>query len=203
MLRNVRKWDRLVSGCVIEEFRHREIVCTTEAPPPPAEELETLFERPHKRRKVCEELPAEEKELLEKRNKFLESVEAIKDESRFKAFTPESEQKLVSELQFLRILNQGNLWHMADGAWVTALLPRRQLVHFKMPSLFVFVLKPYEYAAMCWPAQRVEGDVWQGSKKRREVTWHSLFSIDDVGVLPLQSVSPLHMCLKAPLYQLR
>ena len=64
---------------------------------------------------------------------------------------------LTAEMRFLRTLDAENAWHRANDAWVTALLPAGSLIRVKRATpLMLWILKTYECAALCWPAEQVE-----------------------------------------------
>ena len=119
-----------MSEDVLEEFGHSEVEVTTTKDLGDAAEMKAfvqpLFAQPDAK-KACGDKP-----VSPKRAKLLQQIKNVKDEKKFKAFTPESEQNLVAELQLLRTLNFEDKWHKVNDSWVTALLPTGCLIHLKM-----------------------------------------------------------------------
>ena len=68
---------------------------------------------------------------------FYASTQAIHDERRFRAFTPESEQVLTAELHLMRQLHIDtliageNLWPNVQHAWKSSFLPAGSLIRAK------------------------------------------------------------------------
>ena len=89
----IRQWANLVSHNVIEEFR-RNVVETTSTAMVDRERRRwtSLFEDPGATRTVDAAATSQEKERVAKRNKLLESTTRVKDENKFVAITPASEQ---------------------------------------------------------------------------------------------------------------
>ena len=193
VLRSTRMWERLVAGCVIEEFHHKEVEAKSHVMPPPSAEMASLFAEPRVPMAVKSAATSQEQKRLAKRNAFLEKTKRVKDEKKFSAFTPESEQDLVAEMRFMRVLREGELWHKASDVWVTGLLPKGHLIHFKAANIYTWVVKTYSCSAICWPAELVCEDVWQKARKISEVQWHTVFDLEDVEVLPTAPVSLMHL----------
>ena len=109
---------------MIEEFRRNEIESTSTAMVDREKmRLASLFEDPGPTRTANSAATSQELERVASRNKLLESTQRVKDEKKFVAFTPASEQVLVAELRLLRHLHAHNMWARANDAWVTSLLP--------------------------------------------------------------------------------
>ena len=76
---------------------------------------------------------------------FHASTQAIHDEKRFRAFTPESEQVLTAELQLMKqlhidtLISGVNRWPMVEHAWISNLLPVGSLIHVKKNNTYLFV----------------------------------------------------------------
>ena len=120
VLKAVRQWATLVGHRVIEEFRRNEIEATSTAMVDrERRRLESLFEDPGPTRTANLAATSQEEEIVAKRNKLLESTQRVKDEKKFVAFTPASEQFLVAELWLLRLLHAHNVWARANDAWIT------------------------------------------------------------------------------------
>ena len=104
MLAALRQWAPLVGHNVIEEFRRTEIEATsTISNRTMMEKMEAFFREPGP---ICIAAPAatsQEMQAMEKRNEFLATTARVKDEKKFSAFTPESEQVLVAELRLTGI----------------------------------------------------------------------------------------------------
>ena len=159
--------------------------------------MQPLFKDPSGEVKaVCEDASEAEKAKLEQQNKFLKDMQRIKDEKKFVGFTPESEQALVAELILMRTLHADGLWHRVNDVWVTGLLPKGALVFIKSKNLYVFVLKAYDCAALCWPAEQPSPNLWRKASNCQSLSWHSIFDLDDVEVLPTKFVSPVHLFAK-------
>ena len=99
-------------------------------------------------------------------------------------------------MRFLRHLKAHNVWAKANDAWITGLLPRGGLIHLKALGLHTFVVKPYHCAALTWAAQEVGPNVWRKDPSICALEWHTIFSADDVEVLPTKFVSPMHLRVK-------
>ena len=112
-----------------------------------------------------------------------------------KAFNPESEQVLVAELRLLRLLHEGNMWHRANDAWHTSLLPVGALIYVQSIDAHLWVLKTNDCAAMCWPAEQVELHMWRKGKVT-ELVWYTCFDLEDVQVLQFEVLSPQSLMLQ-------
>ena len=172
VLRAVRQWSTLVGHGVIEEFRRTEIEATSTATAADMEQkMEALFEDPGPTRKVDPAATSQEQERVEKRNKFLQTTQRIKDEKKFVAFAPESEQILVAELRLSRHLHAHNMWARANDSWITGVLPVGALIHIMPLKVYTFVIKANACAAITWPAEEVAPRVW------RTKTWNQSFGV--------------------------
>ena len=193
VVRSVRLWERLSTEGVLEEFERNEIKSTSLLTPPRSNEwAAALFADADTERIAHSTATSQETERVSRRNAFLATTTGVKDEKRFTSFNPESEQTLVAEMRFLRTLKAKRMWHKAADAWVTGFLPRRALIHLKYQGLYVFVVKAYECAALCWDAHLLEHGVWEKSTTIQRLSWHTIFGFDEVEVIPTENVSPLH-----------
>ena len=196
VLKAVRQWDNLVGHHVIEEFCRNEIETTSTAMNDRQCNLAGVFEDPGPTRTVNPAATSQEQETVAKRNKLLESTQRVKDEKKFVAFTPASEQVLVAELRLLRHLHAHNMWAKANDAWITSFLPVGGLIRIKSAKVSAFVLKTNECAALTWPAEEVARHVWRKSAAISQLEWRVVFSPDDVEVFPTRYWFPLHARLK-------
>ena len=130
MLAATRQWGSLVGHNVIEEFRRTDIDATsTISDRTMVDNMEALFREPGSIRKADPAATSQEQQAVEKRNEFLATTARVKDEKKFSAFTPESEQVLVAELRLMGYLHENNMWGRVNDAWVTSLLPVVAIVH--------------------------------------------------------------------------
>ena len=187
----------MVSGSIIEEFGHKEVeTCSTTHAVAEAEILATLFEDVRDEPHVVPSSPPSETVRIQEWNAFLEEARRIKDEKHFTGPTPESEQAFTAELVFMRLLAENNLWHQVGDAWVTGLLPKGHLVHFKRSSIYAFVLKTYVNVALCWPAERVAINMWRKARDCKSLVWQTIFNFDEADVVPTEYLSPIHLFKK-------
>ena len=197
MVRKIRLWDRLVSGSVIEEFGHKEVeTCSTTHAVAEAAILATLIEDVRDEPHVVPSSPPSETVRIQEWNAFLEEARRIKDEKHFTGPTPESEQAFTAELVFMRFLAENNLWHQIGDAWVTGLLPKGHLVHFKKGDTHAFVLKTYVNVALCWPAERVAINMWRKARDCKSLVWQTIFDFEEAEVVPTEYLSPIHFFKK-------
>ena len=187
----------MVKNNVIGEFERPELVPFTKLNLKTDQEVKALFEDA---RATSRPVPGADKPRAKAaalaRNALLEMTDKIRDESKFKAFTPASEQNLCAELQFLRVLHEGDLWGNANDCWVTAFLPPGGLVRIKSSNEMLFVLKTYWCAALCWPAEQECEGVWRKAEGCASLVWRTVFDADDVEVYALQWRSPVRMFLE-------
>jgi len=194
VLTAVRQWGSLVGHNVIEEFRRTEVEAkSTISDQEMVNKMDALFRDPGSIRKPGCAATSQEIEHVEKRNKFLETTQRIKDETKFSAFTPESEQVLVAELRLLRHLHEHGMWGRVNDAWVTNLLPVGALIHIVPRKARVFVLKTNASAALTWPAEEIAPRVWRKKPGIEALEWHTIFNVKDVEVLRTRYWSPLHL----------
>ena len=187
----------MVSGSIIEEFGHKEVeTCSTTHAVAEAEILATLFEDVRDEPHVVPSSPPSETVRIQEWNAFLEEARRIKDEKHFTGPTPESEQAFTAELVFMRFLAENNLWHQIGDAWVTGLLPKGHLVHFKKGDTHAFVLKTYVNVALCWPAERVAINMWRKARDCKSLVWQTIFNFDEADVVPTEYLSPIHLFKK-------
>ena len=195
--RSIRLWERLSTEGVIEEFERDEITPSSNAEPERGNVwTDCLFADAQAERTADPAAPSQEQDRIRRRNKFLKTTAAVKDEKHFVTFTPESEQSLVAELRFIRLLRAGRLWIKASDAWVTALLPKGALIRVKKTGEFAFVLKAYDCASLCWPATMVAPSVWEKSLTMQTLRWETIFNDSEVEVLPTAYRSPTHSFLE-------
>ena len=157
------------------------------------ERMEGMFADPGSIRNAGLAATSQERERVKKRNEFLATTQRVKDEKRFSAFTPESEQVLVAELRLMGYLHENNMWGRVNDAWVTSLLPVGALVHILSRKKKVFVLKTNAAAALCWPAEEVAPRVWRKKPGIEALERHTIFSVVDVEVYTIRHWSPLRL----------
>ena len=131
------------------------------------------------------------------RNALLKATEGVRDEKNFLTFTPESEQNLVAELEFMKVLHEQDKWDSSQKAYITGFLPVGGLVRFKASKEVLFVMKTYHCAALCWPAEEARPTVWRQARNCQSVVWKVIFSADEVEVLPVTWQSPLRQRTEA------
>ena len=189
-------WEKLTAREVLGEFARAE-VCTEEGNsdvPNVVSDFQLLFE--DAKDKVATKLDAAESEIdkdaLE--NAWLKKFDGVLKDTG-KAFNPESEQVLVAELRLLRLLHEGNMWHRANDAWHTSLLPVGALIYVQSIDAHLWVLKTNDCAAMCWPAEQVELHMWRKGKVT-ELVWYTCFDLEDVQVLQFEVLSPQSLMLQ-------
>ena len=197
MIRKVRLWDRLVSGGIIEEFGHKEVETESTTQTAPAIKIlaapfDDVRDEPH----VVPSMPISETVRIQEWNTFLEEARRIKDVKHFTGPTPESEQAFTAELVFMRFLAEKELWHQVGDAWVTGLLPKGSLVHFKRSDIYAFVLKTYVNTALCWPAERVAINMWRKASGCKSLVWQTIFDFEEADVVPTEYLSPIHLFKK-------
>ena len=189
-------WTRLTDLKVLAEFEREEVPLESAkntASSQMEEIREWFFSEPTGIHEVAEDANAAEVAKAEKRVELLEATNKVLNEKDWAAFTPESEQTLVAELQFLRALDKHDLWHKATDSWVTGLLPKGALIHFKASNEYAFVLKPHNCAALCWPAEQTKIGLWRKDPAATSLIWRTIFSMDDVDVMLTEYASPLHL----------
>ena len=197
MIRKIRIWDRLVSGSIIEEFGHKEVETeATTQTAPSMEILGALFDDVRDEPHEVPEDPLSKKVRIQEWNTVLEEARRIKDEKHFTGPTPESEQAFTAELVFMRLLAERDLWHQVGDAWVTGLLPKGHLVHFKKGDTHAFVLKTYVNVALCWPAERVAINMWRKARDCKSLVWQTIFDFEEADVVPTEYLSPIHLFKK-------
>ena len=194
---SMAQWDTLVRNDVIGEFERAEVETFTKVNLKDDAEMKALFQDAQATsRPVPVGAKPQAKARAQARNALLEKTDKIRDESKFKAFTPASEQNLCAELQFLRVLHEGDLWHKANDCWVTGFLPPGGLVRIKSTNETLFVLKTYWCSALCWPAEQESEGVWRKARECGPLVWRTVFDADDVEVIPVQWKSPVRMFLE-------
>ena len=192
------QWDALVRQDVIAEFGRLEVAPTATFPRKRDPELASLFADVSARsRAPPASAPAASEAAAASRTALLQQTEKVKDDRNFKAFTAESEQALCAELQFLRVLHEGDCWDKVNDCWVTSFLPPGGLVRIKSTNEVLFVLKVYWCSALCWPAEKECEGVRRKAGGCRSLVWKTVFDGDDVEVFPLQWASPVRVYLQA------
>ena len=154
--------------------------------------FDDVRDEPHE---VPEE-PLSKKVRIQEWNTVLEEARRIKDVKHFTGPTPESEQAFTAELVFMRLLAESELWHQVGDAWVTGLLPKGSLVHFKRSDIYAFVLKTYVNVALCWPAERVAINMWRKASDCKSLVWQTIFDFEEADVVPTEYLSPIHLFKK-------
>lgn len=193
----VALWEKLTHAEVLGEFERQEI-SNLEGAVAESErdfDMQELFLDPTAR-VTCKlgDGPAEI-EKIAKENEWLAKFDKIAGESG-KAFTPESEQILTAQLRLLRTLKENNLWHQANDAWNTALLPVGGLIRVVSSNTHLWVLKTNDCAALCWPAEQVSMNMWRKDPKAKELIWYTCFDLKDVQVLTVRVESPKSLFLQ-------
>ena len=191
-------WEKLTDAGVLDEFERTEISTDEgliDCGDKPDFDIADLFVDPKARVKcdVGDGIP--ELERVAQENAWLSQFDKIRAEEG-KSFNPASEQKLVSELRLLRKLHEENLWHKANDAWVTSLLPVGGLIRVKSSNTHLWVLRADDSAALCWPAEQVSANLWRKAKGVKELIWYHCFNLDDVEVLPVRVESPKSLFLQ-------
>lgn len=187
----------MVSGGIIEEFGHKEVETEATTQTVPSMEIfGALFDDVRDEPHVVPSMPLSETVRIQEWNTFLEEARRIKDEKHFTGPTPESEQAFTAELVFMRLLAERDLWHQVGDAWVTGLLPKGHLVHFKRSDIYAFVLKTYVNTALCWPAERVAINMWRKASGCKSLVWQTIFDFEEADVVPTEYLSPIHLFKK-------
>ena len=193
----MRLWEKLTADNVVGEFE-REEVNFSSAQTPNSErtcDLKPLFADPPQQVQCSVNADEKEQEEVEKENRWLKEFEGILKESG-KSFNPESEQLLTAELRLLRTLNESGLWHRANDAWLTSLLPAGGLIIVRSLGMRFWVLKTNEAAALLWPAEQTSLNMWRKAKFIKELTWYTCFDLDDVSVATIEILSPQSLFLQ-------
>jgi hypothetical protein len=195
-------WEKLTDANVLGgEFDRDEVVddgIDAHGDQPSSVDMTELCADPKKRVKMCDgDKPDLEAELesVVKENEWLSRFDKITNDSG-KFLNPESEQKLVAELRLFRLLNKKKWWHKVNDAWLTSLLPDGGLIWVKSLNRHLWVLKTNECAALCWPAEQQEPNMWRKAKGVKKLTWYTCFDLDDVEVLSVQVESPKSLFLQ-------
>ena len=195
---SMSQWEALTQNGVIAQFERPELVPHTQLNIKDDKDFKPLFQDAQA---TSRPVPGGDKPraqaLARGRNALLQETDKIRDEKKFRAFTPASEQNLCAELQFLRVLHEGNLWHKANDCWVTSFLPPGGLIHVKSSNEHLYVLKTFWCSALCWPAEQDDKGMWRKARGCRALVWRTVFAAEDVEVYPLQWKSPLRMFLEA------
>ena len=187
MIRKIRLWDRLVSGGIIEEFGHKDVETeATTQTAPSMEILGALFEDVRDEPHEVPEEPLSKKVRIQEWNTVLEEARRIKDPNHFTGPTPESEQAFTAELVFMRLLAESELWHQVGDAWVTGLLPKGHLAHFKRSDIYAPMLKTYVNVALCWPAERLAINMWRKARDCESLMWQTVFDFEEADVVPTE-----------------
>ena len=186
------RWRTLRTSEVIAEFDRAEVTIQTQVP---AKEsvVDRLFEDASDRPVLAPPgSSVEGKKRIEDRNALKKDTAAIRAES-FRGPTPETEQSLMAELQYLRALHEGDKWARANEATVTGLLPQNAIVRFRDTGETVFIVKAWLCAALCWPAREIGPGVWIRDEEATSLVWKTIFALDEVKVHWSDWKSPLRM----------
>ena len=192
-------WEKLTDADVLGEFERTEISVDEglggDYGDKPGPDFDELFTDPKPRVKCRAEDGPPEIQQIVKENEWLSKFDKIREESG-STFNPESEQKLTAEMRLLRHLHEENLWHKANDAWNTSLLPVGGLIRVRSSNAHLWVLKTNDSAALCWPAEMVSANMWRKAKGVKELTWYTCFDLDDVEVLTVRVESPKSLFLQ-------
>ena len=186
------RWRTLRTSEVIAEFERAEVTMQTQVP---AKEsvVDRLFEDASDRPVLAPSGSShEEKKRIEERSALKKATAAIRAES-FRGPTPETEQSLMAELQYLRALHEAYNGARANEATITGLLPQNAIVRFRDTGETVFIVKAWLCAALCWPAREIGPGVWVRDADARGLVWKTIFALEDVVVHWTEWKSPLRM----------
>lgn len=194
---NMALWEKLTEADVAGEFERQEISSLEGACAESEEavDLEELFLDPPPRAECKVGDGPAELEQVAQENAWLSKFDKITGASG-KAFSPESEQSLTAQLRLLRTLSENNLWHQANDAWHTSLLPVGGLIRVVSSNSHLWVLKTNDFAALCWPAEQVSVNMWRKDPAVKELTWYTCFDLGDVQVLTVRVESPQSLFLQ-------
>jgi len=196
---NMALWEKLTDEDVLGEFDRAEISVdhsdVDSGGDKPDFDVDELFADPKPRVKCKVGDGVSELERVSKENEWLAHFDKIKDDGG-KSFNPESEQKLVAEMQLMRTLHAKNLWHKANDAWVTSLLPVGGLIRINATMTHQWVLKTNDCSALCWPAEQSSPNMWRKAKGVKKLNWYTCFDLDDVEVLTVRVESPKSLFLQ-------
>ena len=190
-------WEKLTDADVAGEFVRNEIssldgVATESGPD---FDIAELFLDPTARVACKVGDGPSDIEKVSQENEWLAKFDKITSDSG-KAFNPETEQVLTAQLRLLRTLEEKHLWHQANDAWNTALLPVGGLIRVHSSNTHLWVLKTNNCAALCWPAEQVSVNMWRKDPNAKELTWYTCFDLDDVQVLTVRVESPKALFLQ-------
>ena len=193
----VRLWEKLTSDNVVGEFERAEVQVESGAASTSDQacEMNQLFQDAKQQVRCSPMADETEQKNVEKENTWLKEFNAILEDSG-KSFNPETEQLLTAELRLLRTLSESKLWHRANDAWLTSLLPVGGLIRIKPLAKCMWVLKTNESAALLWEAEQTALSMWRKAKFIKELTWYTCFSLDDVEVLSIRILSPQSLFLQ-------
>ena len=104
---HLRRWGVLSDHNVLAEFARSEVQVDTELRGARDNEMAHLFtDASDAMRKAPESGTPEIVAKVARRNALLKATEGVRDEKSFTTFTAESEQNLVAELEFLKVLHE-------------------------------------------------------------------------------------------------
>jgi hypothetical protein len=190
-------WEKLTDEHVLGEFEREEISTMDGLTDGSKQDfdIDALFLDPKARVKCKVGDGPPELEKVERENEWLAKFDKITEDSG-KAFNPETEQILTAQMRLLRELSEENLWHKANDAWNTSLLPVGALIRVVSSNTHLWVLKTNDCTALCWPAEQVSVNMWRKAKTAKELTWYTCFDLDDVQVLTVRVESPKSLFLQ-------
>jgi hypothetical protein len=205
VLAKTRQWGVLLSAGVVGEFGHTDVQPVATAPPPTEEQLMELFKDCPKKRMLdeLENVPESELKRRKARNEMMASIEKLSTDKKWVGATPSTEQDQIAGLALLRTLDEGNLYADVGTSWMTAFLPKGQLIKqikaagdLKIEHENFWVLKTNEFAALCWPAEEVADGIWEKKRGIKSLFYYSLFDFDHVRFLETKRKSPLNLCIE-------
>ena len=195
IVRMMRLWEKLTDQGVLGEFGREEVESDKGLTPSERSwDTSDLFEDPKPQIEPGSD-PAKSEQEVEEENEWLKKFDAILRESG-KAVNPETEQQLTADLRLMRTLHEGKLWHRANDAWHTSLLPVGGLIRVRSTNQCLWVLKTYDSGALCWPAELMEVNMWRKASNVKELVWYTCFDLEDVEVLQVEVLSPQSLLLQ-------
>ena len=156
-----RLWEKLVSGCILEEFGRKDVDSTSKVQPPSKDVFCSLFDDASAKTKApSPAAPSHEKEKVEADVAWHAKIDKVKDRDRFVGRTPKTIESLSAERALLLELWRKNMWSRVDDAWVAGLVPEGALLRVKPSGKYVWNLRSYHCALLQWPAKEVAAQVW-------------------------------------------
>ena len=189
-------WERLTSKDVLGEFERCELTPEHDCQESEAVvDYKCLFEDPPETVVCGDNASTEEEEMVDKENAWLREFQGVKDDNA-RTRNPETRQVLTTELRLLRKLHEENMWHRANDAWLTSLLPVGGLIRVRGMENALFVMKTNEAAALCWPAEQDELHLLRKARNVKELVWYTCLDLQDVQVLRVRPMSPQSLLLQ-------